>query len=108
MGMRENLEEMLAKGQDNPTLRFTLGDLYLHEGDAARASTHLAEAIRQNPDYSAAWKLYGKVLDQAGHRTEAITAYEHGIEVAERKGDLQAAKEMQVFLRRLRRPQNQD
>ena len=31
----------------------------------------------------------------------AINAYQQGIQVAEQKGDKQAAKEMQVFLKRL-------
>ena len=33
----------------------------------------------------------------------AVAAYEHGIRVAETKGDIQAAKEMNVFLRRLQK-----
>jgi len=31
----------------------------------------------------------------------AIKAYETGIKVADKKGDIQAAKEMKVFLKRL-------
>jgi hypothetical protein len=32
-----------------------------------------------------------------------VTAYEHGITIAETRGDIQAAKEMKVFLKRLQR-----
>ncbi len=56
-----------------------------------------------DPGYSAAWKLYGKVLAEQGLTDEAIQAYEKGITLAESRGDIQAAKEMRVFLKRLRK-----
>jgi predicted Zn-dependent protease len=56
-----------------------------------------------DPAYSAAWKLLGKALSEAGQPGEALAAYEQGIVVAEARGDLQAAREMTVFARRLRR-----
>ena len=97
----ERFEAMLAQGKDSALLRFSLGMEYLKDGDAARAAQHLRAAVTQDRDYSAAWKLLGKALADAGRRDEAITAYREGIEAAGRKGDKQAAKEMAVFLRRL-------
>ena len=102
-GLVDNLRAMLASGQDNALLRFSLGSALLKDGDAAGAVEHLAEALRQDPGYSAAWKLYGKALQAAGDRQAAAGAFEQGIMVAGSKGDKQAAKEMAVFLRRLRR-----
>ena len=101
--MRENLEALLAKGQDNPLLRFTLGDLCLKDNDAATAVEHLAKAVALDPQYSAAWKLYGRALAEAGREDDAAAAYARGIEVAAARGDVQAAKEMRVFLKRLQR-----
>ena len=103
MGIADNFRAMLASGQDSALLRFSLGGALLRDGDAAGAVEHLAEAVRQDPDYSAAWKLYGKALQATGDPAAAAGAYERGIEVAERRGDKQAAKEMAVFLKRLRR-----
>jgi len=103
MGMKENLEQMLERGQDSALLRFTLGELYLKEGDAEAAAGHLAQAVRQKADYSAAWKLYGQALERGGRAHEAARAFEQGIAVAEQTGDKQAAKEMRVFLRRVQR-----
>ena len=41
---------------------------------------------------------------RSGQRSEdALDAYRHGIDVAERRGDKQAAKEMSVFARRLQK-----
>lgn len=103
MGMIENLESMLEKGQDNALLRFSLGSALLGNGEAKQAEEHLAEAVSQDPEYSAAWKVYGKALQALGKPEEAMSAYESGIAAAERRGDKQAAKEMQVFLRRLQK-----
>jgi predicted Zn-dependent protease len=101
MGMRENLEAMLAAGQDNALLRFTLGSVLLKQGETRGAIEHLRQAVTQDPGYSAAWKVYGKALQGLGDSEGAVKAYETGIAAATKKGDLQAAKEMQVFLRRL-------
>ena len=94
-------EQMLAGGTDTGLLRFSLGNEYLKRGDAQRAVQHLARAVELDPQYSAAWKLLGKALVDAGRTSEALAAYRQGIAVAEEKGDKQAAKEMSVFARRL-------
>lgn len=103
MGLADNFRALLASGQDSALLRFSLGGALLKDGDVAGAVEHLAEAVRQDPEYSAAWKLYGKALQATGDTGAAIGAYEKGIAVAEGKGDKQAAREMAVFLKRLRR-----
>jgi len=97
------LEQSLAAGKDNALLRFSLGSEYLKSGDAALACEHLARALGHDPGYSAAWKLYGRALAEAGRLDEALDAYRRGIGVADKKGDKQAAKEMQVFARRVER-----
>jgi predicted Zn-dependent protease len=100
MGMIDNLEAMLARGQDSALLRYSLGNEYLKQDDAAAAIGHLAEAVRQDPADSAAWKLYGKALAAADRHREAIGAFDSGIAAADAKGDIQAAKEMRVFRKR--------
>lgn len=91
---------MLAAGREDALLRFSLGNAYLRE-QPALAARHLSRAVELDPEYSAAWKLYGKALSATGRMEDAREAYRRGIAVAERKGDVQAAKEMTVFLRRL-------
>lgn len=97
------LEALLELGQDTPLLRFGLGNAYLQAGDPGAAAHHLEAAVAQDPNYSAAWKLYARALAENGRSAEAISAYRQGIRVAEARGDIQAAKEMGVFLRRLER-----
>ena len=101
MNAIERFEALLASGKDGPLLRFGLGQQYLQAGRAAEAIPHLRAATSQDPLYSAAWKLLGKALADAGQSQEAMEVYRRGIEAAERKGDKQAGKEMAVFLRRL-------
>jgi predicted Zn-dependent protease len=95
------LEALLAKGQDNALLRYSLGNEHLNAGDAAAAVPHLERAVAHDADYSAAWKLLGKALTALDRREEARRAFEQGIAAAGRRGDKQAGKEMRVFLKRL-------
>lgn len=101
MGLIENFEKLLAAGTDNAMLRFGLGNAYLGAGQPAAAAEHLARAVTHDPAYSAAWKLYGKALAELGRVDAARDAYERGIAAAEARGDVQAAKEMRVFRKRL-------
>lgn len=94
---------MIDAGRDTPLARFTLGELHHKNGDLETALVHLAEAVRQDPKYSAAWKLYGRTLLEAGHYAHALEVLRQGIEVAETQGDNQAAREMQVFYKRAAR-----
>jgi predicted Zn-dependent protease len=101
MDSAQRFEALLASGKDSSLLRFGLGMHYLKSGESARAAEHLRHAVKQDPHYSAAWKLLGKALAESGDFSGAIIAYRSGIEAAGRHGDKQAAKEMAVFLRRL-------
>ncbi|MFL2546517.1 MAG: tetratricopeptide repeat protein [Candidatus Rariloculaceae bacterium] len=101
MSTADNLEGMLEHGNDNALLRFALGTEYLKTGELDKAVQHLSVAVTIDPDYSAAWKMLGKAQAAAGLTAAAAEAYRRGIEVADRCGDRQSAKEMEVFLRRL-------
>ena len=86
---------------DDPVVRFGLAGAYLEAGQPESAVVEYEEAIRLKPDYSAAHRGLGRALERAGRREEARAAYGRGLEVAERTGDLQTKKEIEVFLRRL-------
>ncbi len=99
--MEEKLQALLDSGKDAPQLRVSLAQACLARGDSDAAAAHLERALEQDPDYTAAWKFYGRALAAAGRDVEARAAWESGLEMAERHGDRQAAREMQVFMRRL-------
>jgi predicted Zn-dependent protease len=99
----ESLEKMLDGPRDGALLRFSLGNEYLKAGDPAAAGKCFQAAVDRDPNYSAGWKALGKALNEAGDAAGAVTAYEQGIAVAEARGDIQAAKEMKVFARRIKK-----
>jgi len=101
MGMIDNLEALRARGQESALLRYSLGNEYLKLEETTAAIEHLARAVELDPEYSAAWKLYGKALAAAGRQQAALDAFDRGISAAETKGDVQAAKEMRVFRKRV-------
>ncbi len=95
------LQKMLDAGKDSAVLRFSLGSEYLKLGDAENAALHLGRAVQHDAGYSAAWKMLGQALTEAGRAEQALEAWRRGIAVAEKKGDKQAAREMGVFSRRI-------
>ena len=98
-----NLEKLLGTARDGALLRYSLGMEYLKQGEAGRAIEYLREAVARDPGYSAAWKLLGRSLAEAGMAPQALEAYRSGIGAARAKGDKQLEKEMTVFARRLER-----
>ena len=98
---RKALEAMLERGQDSAMLRYTLGTLLFKQGEYSVAVEHLEAGLGLDPNHSASWKFLGRSLAELDRRDEAIAALEKGIEVGEARGDIQAVKEMRVFLKRL-------
>jgi predicted Zn-dependent protease len=97
----ESLEKLLDGPRDGAMLRFSIGNEYLKAGKPEAAAASFKAAIERNPNYSAAWKGLGKALGEAGDLAGGLNAYTEGIRIAEAQGDLQAAKEMRVFAKRL-------
>lgn len=96
-----NLRTQLGTPRDGALLRYSLGNALLDAGEAAQAVLQLREALTFDPDYSAAWKALGKAQLAIGDNAAAADAWREGIAVANRRGDVQAAKEMAVFLKRI-------
>jgi len=96
-----NLQKLLHGPRDGALLRFSIGSEYLKAGDPEKAAEYLRGAIEKDAKYSAAWKLLGKALAEAGRLNEAIETYRKGQAVAQERGDRQAAREMSVFARRV-------
>lgn len=105
----ENFEKLLNTPRDNALLRYSLGNAWLQTGSPDQAVSFLRDAVTADPKFSAAWKLLGKACQAKGDLEAAVNAYQQGICVAESRGDIQAAKEMKVFLKRLEKtPPPQD
>ncbi|MSQ53254.1 MAG: tetratricopeptide repeat protein [Betaproteobacteria bacterium] len=101
--MMQNLEKLLGTPRDGPLLRFSLGNEYLKANDTGKAAVYFRAAVEQDPHYSAAWKQLGHALLANNEPVEAIAAWLQGVQVAEKRGDKQAAREMTVCLKRARK-----
>jgi len=97
----ERLRALCGGPRDGALLRFSLGNALLAAGAPADAAIELRRAVEFDPAYSAAWKLLGRALVEAGDPVQARVAWGDGVAAAGRAGDIQAQKEMQVFVRRL-------
>jgi hypothetical protein len=51
--------------------------------------------------------MLGRALVESGQNEEALEVFQRGIDVAERRGDIQAAKEMGVFRKRVQKSLDQ-
>lgn len=102
-GALDHLRSQVGGPRDGALLRVSIGNLLLAAGEASAAALEFQAALEFDASYSAAWKMLGRALTAASDAPGAIEAYETGIVVANQRGDNQAAKEMEVFLRRLRK-----
>ena len=98
-----NLRQQIGGPRDGALLRYSIANALAGAGEHADAAQACRDALAFDANYSAAWKLLGRSLAEAGDTAGAIDAYERGIVVAAARGDKQAQKEMDVFLRRLKR-----
>lgn len=97
----DSLRAQLNGPRDGALLRYSLGVALLEAGENADAVLQLRAAIDFDAGYSAAWKQLGHACQRAGDEHAAADAWQRGIAAAEARGDVQAAKEMRVFLKRL-------
>jgi tetratricopeptide (TPR) repeat protein len=99
----DNLKAQVGGPRDGALLRFALASALLEAECHEEACTQFRAAVEFDPGYSAAWKLLGKAQLASGDPAAAADAWRDGIDAAQARGDKQAQKEMQVFLRRIER-----
>jgi tetratricopeptide (TPR) repeat protein len=97
----EQFRQIVEMDPDDYFSRFGFANALVEAGQYQEAINEFRQAIRLKPDYSAAYRDLGRTLEKIGASEEAMQVYREGIPIAERNGDLQTMKEMQVFLKRL-------
>jgi uncharacterized protein HemY len=97
----EMFRKLLEKDPENPMILFSLGNELFKEGEYTEARTHLRRAIENKPDYSVAYRTLGRAHYELHEDAEARRVFTEGREVAEKNGDLQTVREIDVFMRRL-------
>jgi len=97
----EMFRKLLEKNPENPMILCSLGIELFKEGRYEEARDHLALAVENKPDYSVAYRMLGRAHYELDENAEARSVFVKGREVAQKNGDLQTVKEIEVFLRRL-------
>ena len=95
--------KLLQRDSDNPMILYSLGNELFREGRYEEARDLLQRAITNKPDYAVAYRMLGRAHYELNENTEAREVFLNGKEVARGNGDLQTVKEIDVFLRRLQR-----
>ena len=93
--------KLLERDPDNPMVLYSLGNELFKEEKYSEAREHLSRAVQNKPDYSVAHRTLGRTLYELGEDAEARRVFAEGREVAQKNGDLQTMKEIDVFVRRL-------
>ena len=96
-----SLRASLAREPDDPSIHFGLGRALARARELEEAAAAFRRATELRSDYTAAWRELGRTHQALGRTQEAMEAFERGLAAAEESGDLQTAREIGVFLRRL-------
>ncbi len=99
----EQFKAVLALDPEDVTVHFGLGQAYLEADQPAEAEPVLRRAVELKPDYTAAYHLLGRALEQSGKIAEALAIYERGIAVGERTRDMIPLEKMRARVRRLKK-----
>jgi uncharacterized protein HemY len=93
--------KLIERDPDNPMILYSLGNELFNEKNYSEAEEYLRRAVQSKPDYSVAYRMLGRTLYELGEDVKARRIFAEGREVAQKNGDLQTVKEIDVFVRRL-------
>ena len=82
----------------DPFPRYGLAMEHKTRGELAEAWTVFAELLDKFPDYVATYLMAGGTLVGLGEKSQAADIYRKGIEVATRRGDQHARRELEGAL----------
>ena len=88
----------ITKAPTDPFPRYGLAMEHKGRGEHAEAWAVFEELIAKFPDYVATYLMAGGTLVALGRKDEAVSIYQQGIEVATRRGDQHARRELEGAL----------
>ena len=95
------LEKLVTQFPDKPFPRYGLAMEYKKAARHDEALVHFREAIKLDPNYTAAFFHAGMSCEAAGRVEDAKTFYRDGLAVAQRVGNGHAASELGAALQAL-------
>ncbi len=91
-------QTFISRTPTDPFPRYGLAMEYKGAGRLDDAWATFQELVEKFPDYVPTYLMAGGTLEALGRRDEAAALYRTGIEVAGRRGDLHARKELETAL----------
>lgn len=92
---KEMFEQVLAIDENDLLALLGLAEAGVYLDNCEEAYRYIKKAIGLNPENAKAFKLLGEVKEKQNAYSEAIDAYENGVLLASKKGELKLASEMQ-------------
>ena len=92
---------LLERDPDNSMILYSLGNELFKEKKYSEAKEYLRRAVQNKPDYSVAYRTVGRTLYELHEDADARRVFVEGREIAQKNGDLQTVREIDVFVRRL-------
>ncbi len=94
-------KSFISRTPTDPFPRYGLAMEYKGSGKLDDAWTAFQELLTDFPDYVPTYLMAGGTLVALGRQGEASTVFQKGIEVAGKRGDLHAKKELESALAEL-------
>jgi tetratricopeptide (TPR) repeat protein len=88
----------ISKSPTDPFPRYGLAMEHKGRGELAEAWTVFEELLGKFPDYVPTYLMAGGTLVALDRKAEAADTYRKGIEVAQRRGDQHARRELEAAL----------
>lgn len=97
----EQIKTFLKESPEDAFLNYALAIEYLGINNTNEAKIIFENLIQNNPDYSATYYHFGKLIQNQGNRELAISIFENGIKIADKNKELHAAAELRSALNEL-------
>jgi folate-binding Fe-S cluster repair protein YgfZ len=95
---QEMFKEVLAIDPEDSMANIGLAEIYYELNDLERAESHTNIVLKNDPKYSQAYLLMGKIFITNKKNEEAKKVLKVGVEIASEKGEMMPANEMQSLL----------
>jgi tetratricopeptide (TPR) repeat protein len=93
-----SLKSFIERSPADPFPRYGLAMALKERGELAGAAEAFAELATQFPDYVPTYLMAGGTLAALGRKDEAAGMFRRGIDVAARRGDAHAKRELEAAL----------
>lgn len=98
------IKQIITFLNDSPNdtfLNYALAIEYLGLDESQKAKEIFEKLIENNPEYSATYYHFGKLILKEGNKEQAQQIFEKGIKVADKNKELHAAAELRSALNEL-------